>query len=107
VKFGYRDYDPSVSRWTARDPILFEGGQGNLYMYVGNESLLREDPRGLQTVVLISRNKYGFDDRAAAVSAVLKECGISPTVFPGNIASQQKKLGGKCSKKCYVCLVCS
>jgi len=26
VRFGARDYDPAVGRWTAKDPIRFEGG---------------------------------------------------------------------------------
>ena len=26
VRFGARDYDPSVGRWTNKDPITFEGG---------------------------------------------------------------------------------
>jgi RHS repeat-associated protein len=28
VRFGARDYDPSVGRWTAKDPIGFAGGKG-------------------------------------------------------------------------------
>ena len=36
ARFGMRDYDPAIGRWTARDPILFKGGQENLYMYCGN-----------------------------------------------------------------------
>jgi RHS repeat-associated protein len=51
VKFGFRDYDPSSGRWTARDPILFEGGQGNLYVYVGNSPCMTKDPDGLDAVV--------------------------------------------------------
>ena len=26
VRFGARDYDPSIGRWTAKDPIDFAGG---------------------------------------------------------------------------------
>ena len=26
VRFGLRDYDPSIGRWTAKDPIDFYGG---------------------------------------------------------------------------------
>ncbi len=47
VRFGARDYDPEIGRWTAKDPILFEGGQANLYVYVGNDPINRIDPSGL------------------------------------------------------------
>lgn len=36
VRFGARDYDPQVGRWTAKDPILFLGGDTNLYAYCRN-----------------------------------------------------------------------
>ncbi len=47
VHFGMRDYDPDAGRWTARDPILFDGYQGNLYVYVGNNPVNLRDPSGL------------------------------------------------------------
>ncbi|GAB7078888.1 hypothetical protein JCM14635_05610 [Megalodesulfovibrio paquesii] len=31
VRFGYRDYDPEVGRWTSKDPIGFEGGSLGLF----------------------------------------------------------------------------
>jgi RHS repeat-associated protein len=34
VRFGARDYDATVGRWTAKDPIRFGGRQANLYGYV-------------------------------------------------------------------------
>ncbi len=34
VRFGARDYDPDTARWTIKDPILFAGGDTNLYGYV-------------------------------------------------------------------------
>jgi RHS repeat-associated protein len=37
VRFGARDYDPDIGRWTTKDPILFAGGDTNLYAYVGND----------------------------------------------------------------------
>jgi RHS repeat-associated protein len=46
-RFGFRDYDPAAGRWTARDPLLFAGGQTNLYLYVGNNPINRRDPNGL------------------------------------------------------------
>ena len=47
VRFGLRDYDPAAGRWTARDPVLFAGGQANLYVYVANDPVARRDPTGL------------------------------------------------------------
>ena|GEM_PF-578160 len=47
VHFGMRDYDPAAGRWTARDPILFNGQQGNLYVYVSNNPVNLRDPSGL------------------------------------------------------------
>ena len=39
--FGARDYDPSVRRWISKDPVLFRGGQANLYVYVDNDGSVR------------------------------------------------------------------
>ena len=47
VRFGARDYDAETGRWTAKDPIRFEGGDTGLYSYVGNDPVNRLDPRGL------------------------------------------------------------
>lgn len=47
VRFWNRDYDPETGRWTARDPILFDGRQTNLYAYVENDPVNRLDPSGL------------------------------------------------------------
>jgi RHS repeat-associated protein len=49
VRFGARDYDPETGRWTARDPILFAGGQTNLFAYAGNDPVNAIDPSGLIT----------------------------------------------------------
>jgi RHS repeat-associated protein len=50
VRFGARDYDGQVGRWVSKDPILFEGGQANLYSYVYNEPLNVIDPEGTRAV---------------------------------------------------------
>ena len=48
VRFGYRDYDPDVGRWTAKDPILFAGGDTDLYGYCLNDPVNWVDKDGLQ-----------------------------------------------------------
>jgi len=47
VRFGARDYDPDTGRWTAKDPILFAGGDANLFAYVDNDPVNWVDPAGL------------------------------------------------------------
>ena len=47
VRFGARDYDVETGRWTAKDPILFAGGDTNLYGYVLNDPVNFIDPEGL------------------------------------------------------------
>lgn len=56
VHFGARDYDPSIGRWTTKDPIGFGGGDTNLYGYVMNDPVNFIDSEGTDTerVVQIS-----------------------------------------------------
>ncbi len=61
VRFGARDYDPEVGRWTARDPILFNGGQGNLYAYVGNNPSNLVDPSGLKLWYKDAASRAAFE----------------------------------------------
>jgi RHS repeat-associated protein len=49
VRFGSRDYDPGMGRWTNKDPIGFAGGDTNVYPYVGNDPVNLTDPSGLDT----------------------------------------------------------
>jgi RHS repeat-associated protein len=46
TRFGVRDYDAETGRWTAKDPIGFDGGDGNLYAYVQNNPVMLIDPPG-------------------------------------------------------------
>jgi len=48
LRFGARDYNPSVGRWTAKDPILFTAGDPNLYGYVLSDPVNLTDSTGLQ-----------------------------------------------------------
>jgi RHS repeat-associated protein len=46
VRFGARDYDPQLGRWVSKDPIRFDGGQTDLYVYAGNDPVNSSDPDG-------------------------------------------------------------
>lgn len=46
TRFGARDYDASVGRWTAKDPIGFAGGNDNLYGYAAVDPINFVDQNG-------------------------------------------------------------
>jgi RHS repeat-associated protein len=52
VRFGARDYDAVVGRWSSKDPVMFEGGDASLYTYVRGSVLNFIDPSGLATFTL-------------------------------------------------------
>jgi len=48
TRFGYRDYDAYTGKWTAKDPIGFDGGDSNLYGYVLGDPVGFFDANGLE-----------------------------------------------------------
>jgi RHS repeat-associated protein len=54
VRFGVRDYDPKVGRWTTKDPIGFRGGDFTLFGYVLNDPINRIDLLGLTNLIELS-----------------------------------------------------
>jgi RHS repeat-associated protein len=66
VRFGARDYDPVVGRWTAKDPLRFFAGT-NQYSYAGADPVNNADPTGLMDWTW---------ERAAACVAMLG-CGLN------------------------------
>ncbi len=78
VRFGYRDYDPEVGRWTAKDPILFKGGDTDLYGYCLNDPINWIDPWGLNQCDIdlasqIAKETQGDLNSEPYVTAVLKD----------------------------------
>lgn len=77
TRFGARDYDAAIGRWTVKDPIGFEGGQGNLYVYVNNGPVDYIDPTGLicfdfsQFVDQIRENRSPLAADLASLTAAL------------------------------------
>ena len=47
IRFGFRDDDPDVGRWTAKDPIGYAGGDNDLYGYCLDDPINGVDPEGL------------------------------------------------------------
>ncbi len=72
TRFGARDYDAETGRWTAKDPILFAGGNVNLYGYVVNEPVNLTDPSGFS---------------ACISDCILKQLGISEIFEYGGVAA--------------------
>ena len=50
TRFGARDYDATIGRWTSKDPIGFKGMQSNLYEYCLNEPVNYFDILGFQQI---------------------------------------------------------
>jgi RHS repeat-associated protein len=68
VRFGARDYDASVGRWTSKDPIQFNGGSFNLYEYGQNDPIDEIDGDGMGLRACAS----ALGQLAAAVAVVGK-----------------------------------
>jgi RHS repeat-associated protein len=70
IRFGARDYDASTGRWTSKDPIGFESGDANFYVYCFNDPINLTDVEGLSTATdirdftagLISNLSLGLSD---------------------------------------------
>ncbi len=58
VRFGVRDYDPITGKWTAKDPIGFDGGATNVFGYVSGDPINPTDPMGLSEInITINRTE--------------------------------------------------
>ncbi len=82
VRFGYRDYDPDISRWTAKDPILFAGGDTDLYGYVLNDPVNWVDPTGefLVSGLTLLGYVYGPSIVAAGTVALYRLAPYTPII---------------------------
>jgi RHS repeat-associated protein len=79
--FRYRDYSPTLGRWTSLDPLRYEAGDVNLYRTVFNNPTVHTDPTGksifgkafVKIVQITKRGlkviarHVGFDDAVRAV----------------------------------------
>ncbi len=63
VRFGARDYDPAIGKWTAKDPIDFAGGDLNLFGYSLNDPVNLVDSNGIAPLA-------GYEDNYATVREI-------------------------------------
>ncbi|MBK9693753.1 MAG: hypothetical protein IPO73_19070 [Gemmatimonadetes bacterium] len=62
VRFGVRDYDPTIGRWTAKDPVGFGGGAENLIAYADGDPVNLSDPTGTDWLSTAANFAAGFGD---------------------------------------------
>ncbi|MCL4756521.1 MAG: RHS repeat-associated core domain-containing protein [Myxococcales bacterium] len=86
TRFGARDYDPVVGRWTSKDPVRFRGGDLSLFAYAGGDPVNRRDPTGLNP---------NCDDCQKVVRTVCEQACIYlfPACLAGFCANYYKCLG--------------
>ena len=71
TRFGARDYDAEIGRWTAKDPFGFGAGDTNLYGYAFNDPVNFIDPSGnfvfLGTALLLGAIGFGVGITASLI----------------------------------------
>jgi RHS repeat-associated protein len=91
-----RWYDPSLGRWMNEDPIGFNGGDANLYRYVGNQPTTFVDPQGLWLDWIVSpmrswrnwRRGNDLDDKQSQIE--LRRSNAEMAANPGSSGGQDR-----------------
>ena len=69
VRFGARDYDAIVGRWTSKDPVTFVGREISLYSYNRGDPLNHIDPTGLAYITYDGGTVRLYDDDGTLIIA--------------------------------------
>jgi RHS repeat-associated protein len=77
VRFGARDYEPTVGRWISKDPIVFFGGGENFWAYSSNDPVNNTDPGGKYTL---------YPSCVNSLFAAAASCGSSALAISAAIA---------------------
>lgn len=102
TRFGARDYDAETGRWTAKDPIGFEGGDSNFYGYVAANPIMFIDPEGLEVGAAYNA-VYRADQPASAPPPAppAPPSGVSPTNPGTTVFSPPRDRYNPKSPECY------
>jgi RHS repeat-associated protein len=113
VRFGARDLDPMVGRWTAKDPLRFENGNApNLYIYADGDPANLVDLTGRQAIPIPWWGPIaGGAAAGAAVGgaagalvgaalACLLLTGDTPADEPAEICTLAYEVGDQCVYEC-------
>jgi len=92
VHFGAREYDPEVGRWLQRDPILFGGGDTNLYAYAGGDPVNAIDPNGLDIWIEGSSGKEPSAHMSIAIGDPLGSYWSHSFRYTGGVGTGQAYL---------------
>jgi RHS repeat-associated protein len=95
TRFGARDYDAETGRWTAKDPILFAGGDTNLYGYVLNDPINWVDPFGLQRVFVDTSGIVSWNQAVRNWLPSFIPTAILDYFFPGTPKGVADQLSGE------------
>jgi RHS repeat-associated protein len=78
TRFGARDYDAESGRWTAKDPIRFEGDDTSLYGYSFNDGVNWLDPTGESS---FAQRLVVFAVALAPAEALLDSCLVTGAIL--------------------------
>jgi RHS repeat-associated protein len=85
VRFGARDYDSRVGRWTIKDPIGFAGRDPNLFSYALGDPVDLIDPSGL-IIGALAKPIYRLFGQSAAEAAVAGRALDATVGFANSVA---------------------
>jgi RHS repeat-associated protein len=91
TRFGARDYDAQTGRWTSKDPILFTGGDANLYGYVLNDPINFIDPYGLFNLILLRPGTPAHEHASYVITEPTKAIVIGHGDYKGNVLGPDGK----------------
>jgi RHS repeat-associated protein len=77
LRFGARDYDPSIARWLSKDPARFRSDLVNLYTYAASDPINLVDNDGLQVDVSYNQRFSIYQEADQMYTIVPDEISVS------------------------------